>query len=134
MPSVLSETRRKWRMRSAMVWASTSSDQTVLANICNSSAVIRDMSSVCVCVPSLVAGQVPVGGRVGDEGQPHGEGRLGQRLGHAAVAGAHHADDRVLRQARVAVLSRYQAPGVLQGADRLVTGGISISSLYLNLT
>ena len=115
-----------------MVWASTSSDQTVLANICNSRAVIRGISSVCV--PSLVAGQVPVGGRVGDEGQPHGEGRLGQRLGHAAVAGAHHADDRVLRQARVAVLSRYQAPGVLQGADRLVIGGISISSLYLNLT
>ena len=116
-----------------MVWASTSSDQTVLANICNSRAVIRDMSSDSDH-PSLVAGQLPVGGRVGDEGQPHGEGRLGQRLGHAAVAGAHHADDRVLGQARVAVLSRYQAPGVLQGADRLVIGGISISSLYLNLT
>ena len=133
MPSVLSETRRKWRMRSAMVWARTSSDQTVLANICNSRAVIRGMSSDSD-QPSLVAGQVPVGGRVGDEGQPHSEGRLGQRLGHAAVAGAHHADDCVLRQARVAVLSRNQAPGVLQGADRLVTGGISISSLYLNLT
>ena len=81
-----------------------------------------------------MVGQVPVGGRVGDEGQLHGEGRLGQRLGHAAVAGAHHADDRVLGQTRVTVLSRYQAPGVLQGADRLVTAVISISILYLNLT
>ena len=45
VPSVLSETRRKWRMRSAMVWARMSSDHTVLANICNTSAVIRDMSS-----------------------------------------------------------------------------------------
>ena len=81
--------------------------------------------------PDLVVGQVPVGGRVGDEGQLHGEGRLGQRLGHAAVAGAHHSDDRVLGQTRVAVLSRYQVSGVLQGADRLVTAVISISILYL---
>ena len=51
VPSVLSETRRKWRMRSAMVWARMSSDHTVLANICNTSPVIRDMSSDA---PSLV--------------------------------------------------------------------------------
>ena len=67
----------------------------------------------------LVLRQIRVGGGVGHQRDPHGEGGAGQRDGHAAVGGPHHPYDGVMLEARVRVLFLNQPFGVLQRLDGL---------------
>ena len=68
---------------------------------------------------NLVLRQSRVGGCVGHQREPHGQGGAGQGDGHAAVRGPHHPDDRVRLQARIPVFSLNQPLCVLECFDGL---------------
>ena len=73
-----------------------------------------------------MVGQGGVGGGVGYQREPHGQGGAGQGDGHAAVGRPHHPDDGVQLEARVPILTLNQPLGVLQRLNGLNNGGSNV--------